>query len=359
MKNRDIRALITGSGSGSSGNLIRALRARMPKVHIVGLNSDRFTLKQSLADRNYLSPAPESDEFINSILKIIKRERINVIMPTDDNAVKALSDGRKRLPIELLLPHQETIELCQDKFALNVFLRQRGISAPLTYEVRSLRSINGIFARFSHAGILWCRARRGARSLAATPVATAEQARAWITQWRDLRGVKVSDFTIGEYLPGRHFIVQSLWRNGDLLRAQSIEVLGYFAAGNNPSGVFSLATLAKTVVAPEAIQVALSAVRAMEQRPSGAFFSELKEAADGIPSITEINAGRFPAGVTALLAVGNENMVAMFAAAAVGEPIKVANPLDSAPEYYLVRDIDALPGVFSAASLLEGVRDTL
>jgi hypothetical protein len=355
MKKRKISALVTGAGSGSSGNLIRALRAIRPKPDIVGINGDRFTLRQSLADRNYLCPAPESGEFVDSILKIISREQINVIMPTDDNAVKALSDGRNRIPIELLLPRQKTIDLCQDKYALNVFLRQRDIPAPLTYEVRSLRGLDGIFARFSRAGVLWCRARRGSRSLAAIPVATVEQARAWITQWRYLRGVKISDFTIGEYLPGRHFIVQSVWHNGDLLHAQSIEVLSYFAAGNNPSGVFSLASLAKTVMATEAVQVSLSAVRAIEQRPCGAFFVELKETADCVPSITEINAGRFPSGVTALLAAGRDNMVAVFASAAVGEPMKAANPLGSAQEYYMVRDIDALPGVFTAKDLQTGV----
>ncbi len=140
MKKRGIRALITGAGSGSSGNLIRALRAVKPKVDIVGLNSDRFALKMSLADRNYSCPAPESGEFVNSILQIVRRERINVILPTDDSVVKALSDKRNRIPVELLLPRQATIDLCQDKHALNVFLRQRDISAPLTYEVRSLKS---------------------------------------------------------------------------------------------------------------------------------------------------------------------------------------------------------------------------
>jgi hypothetical protein len=149
-------------------------------------------------------------------------------------------------------------------------------------------------------------------------------------------------------------MVQSVWHNGDLLRAQSIEILSYFAAGNNPSGVFSLACLAKTVVATEALQVTLSAVRAIEQKPSGAFFVELRETADGVPSITEINAGRFPSGVTSLLAIGDDNMVAVFASAAIGDPITVAEPLGSAQEYYLVRDIDATPGVFSATDLLEG-----
>jgi hypothetical protein len=355
MGKRDIRALITGAGTGSSGNLIRALRTMTPAPHIVGLNDDRFLLKLSLADRNYLCPAPTSGAFVNAISDIMGREDINVVMPTDDNAVKAISDERDRFPIELFLPRRETIDLCQDKYALSAFLRRRKIPAPSTYEVRSLKDIDKIFSRFSRQGILWCRARYGARALAATPVATAEQARAWITQWRDLRGVKVSDFTLAQYLPGRHFLVQSVWRDGELLRAQSIEILSYFAAGNNPSGVFSLASLAKTVAATEALQTALRAVQAIEEHPSGTFSVELKEAADGVPSITEINAGRFPAGVTALLAVGNNNMVAIFASAAIGEPTKVTAPCESVQEYYMVRDIDAIPGVFSATDLLTDV----
>ncbi len=354
MKKREIRALVTGAGTGSSANIMRALRTMAPIPYVVGVNEDRFVLKLSLADRSYLCPEPASHEFIDSLLEIIRRERINVVMATNDNAVKALSDARARFSIDLLLPRPETIELCQDKYELNVFLRRRNIPAPGTFEVKSLGSLERIFGKFSKDGLLWCRARRGSRSLAAIPVATVEQARAWITLWRDLRGVKVSDFTLGEYLPGRHYIVQSVWHNGSLLRAQPIEVLSYFAAGNNPSGTFSLSCTAKTVAAPSALEVTLKAVRALEQHPSGAFCVELKETADGVPSITEINAGRFPAGVTALLAVGKDNMIGAFASACVGQPVKIAEPHGSALEYYFVRDIDGIPGVFSEADLSEG-----
>ena len=356
MKKSIIRALITGAGTGSSGNVIRALQATSPKPHIVGTNEDRFVLKLSCASRNYLCPEPGGDTYVSALLEIVRQERINVILPTDDNVVKALSEGRDRFPIDLLLPRRDTIDLCQDKYALNVHLRRQGVPAPRTYAIKTLRDLEKIFARFSREGILWCRARRGSRSLAATPVATLEQAQAWITQWRDLRGVKVSDFTLGEYLPGRHFIVQSIWHKGTLLRAQTIEVLSYFAAGNNPSGVFSLSSLAKTVVAPEALQVTLDAVKALERRPSGAYFVELKESVDGVPSITEINAGRFPSGVTALLAIGKDNMVAMFAAAALGEARKAAEPHGSPVEYFLVRDIDAVPGVYSETDLMENIQ---
>jgi carbamoyl-phosphate synthase large subunit len=351
-----IRALITGAGTGSSGNVVRALRAMRPVPHIVGVHSDRFTLRQSLADRSYLCPPVAAETFVPAVLDIVKRQRINVVMPGDDDAVKALSDHRRRFPMPLFLPRRATIDLCQDKYALCVFLRRRRIPAPLTYALRSLEGLAPIFARFSRKGLLWCRARRGSRSVAATPVATVEQARGWITQWRDLRGVKISDFTLSEYLPGRHFIVQSVWREGRLLLAQATEVLSYFAAGNNPSGSFSLSSLAKTVVAPEALQVTLRAVRAIEKRPSGTFFVELKEAAGGVPCVTEINAGRFPSGVTALLALGRHNMVAVFVLAALGEPVTIDDPYGSSEDHYLVRDIDAVPGVYSAAELSEGIR---
>jgi hypothetical protein len=354
MKKRPVRALVTGAGTGSSANLMRALRTISPKPHVVGVNHDRFALKLSIADANYITPDPDSREFCDALLKIIRRERINVIMATNDNVVKALSDSRRRFPIDLVLPSREAIDLCQDKYALNVLLRGRNVPAPRSFEVKSLRGLDSIFARFSDKGLLWCRARRGSRALAGIPVANVEQARAWIMQWRDLQGVKVSEFTLSEYLPGRHFMVQSLWRSGVMLRTQAVEALSYFAAGNNPSGIFSLSNLAKTVAAPEAVKVAISAVEAVEKAPNGAFFVELREAANGVPAITEINAGRFPSGVTALLALGKDNMVAAFAALATGAKVAVAaEPYGSATEYYMVRDIDAIPAVFAAADLID------
>jgi hypothetical protein len=46
-------------------------------------------------------------------------------------------------------------------------------------------------------------------------------------------------------------------------------------------------------------------------------------------------------------------MVALFAAAAMGKPRIAAEPLGSAKEYYLVRDIDAEPGIVPATGLAD------
>lgn len=354
MPRRRIRALVTGAGTGPTGNVIRALRAITPPPHVVGVNSDRFTLEQSAADRNYLCPPYTARGFVAATAEIVTRERINVVLPMDDEAVKVLSDHRLRFPFPPFLPRRATIDLCQDKHALAARLRRRGVPAPLSYPVRSLGDVGRIFRHFSRDGLLWCRARRGSRSLGALPVASVEQARAWITLWRDLRGVKVADFTLSEYLPGRHFIVQSVWRDGRLLIAQAVEILAYFAAGNNPSGTFSVPSLTKTVVAPAALRTALRALRTIDRRPTGTFLVELREAADGEPCVTEINAGRFPSGSTALFATGKDNMVEVFVRSAIGEPVTIQEPHGSTTERYLVRDIDTIPGVISTGDLLDG-----
>src|SRR4051794_23477736 len=94
LTDRDIRALVTRAGSGASGNLIRALRAMTPAPVTVGAHHDRFTIKSSLADLNYVVPEPTSAEFVDAVLDIVERDRINLIIGTDENVVKALSDSR-------------------------------------------------------------------------------------------------------------------------------------------------------------------------------------------------------------------------------------------------------------------------
>jgi carbamoyl-phosphate synthase large subunit len=326
-----------------------------PAPIIVGVNHDRFTIKASLAERNHVVPEPMSARFIDAMLDIVERDRINLIIGTDDNVVKALSDARDRFPFELFLPRRETIDLCQDKQALNVFLRDRGIPVPRFYSIGSLDDVEGIFARFEGDGVLWCRARRGSGSLGATAVTSADQARCWITQWRDLRGIEVSDFTLGEYLPGRHYIATSVWYRGQQLLAQTTETLSYLAAANSLNGTTSLSNLCKTVVAPEVLRTSLDAVRAIEDCPSGAFEVEFKETSDGTPAIMEINAGRFPSGVTTLLAACPTNMIEVFARASVGDIMAIPDLHGTIEELYLVHDIDCLPRVFSASVLLEGL----
>jgi len=352
------RILITGAGTGASNNLIRSLRTGDPSLFIVGCHADRFALKQSSADRNYLIPALTQPGFLAGLRRIIRAERTDLLFPSTDADVRVISGSRHKIPCHLLLPRHAVIELCQDKYKLTRFLRSRGIPAPLTYPVTGLDGIDKTFRRLApHRSLVWCRIRTGNGSAGAMPVKRAEQARSWIRYWKEMRGVPARFFTLSEYLPGRDFGCQSLWRAGELILVKTFERLSYVVSGSQASGVSSVAALSKTVFAPGVTEVCAKAVRSLDPRASGVFCIDVKEDARGVPCITEVNAGRFSLSTNVYDLVGTHNMAVTYVRLALGERVDIREQYDVAENYYMVRDLDTLPGIFHAEAFLGGIID--
>jgi biotin carboxylase len=350
------RILVTGAGTGASNNLIRSLRAEDPGPFIVGCNVDRFVLKHAAADRLYLIPSTADPRFSEALLRLATTEQLDLFIPTTDTDVAALSDLRETLGRRVFLPADAVIRLCQDKYKLTEALRSRGIPAPETYAVTDVNRLGDLFDRLGGDRRIWCRARTGSRSLGAAPMMRPDQARAWILYWEEMRGVPATTFTLSEYLPGRDYLCQSLWKDGVLVLANTFERLAYFGGENSPSGVSSLSSLAKTVADPRLVDVCRRAIEAIAPATSGAFSIDLKENRQGVPCITEINAGRFFIGMTAFSHVGKHNMPAIFVRLACGEPMTLREEYDAVEGYYLVRDLDNPPGVFPEHELFNEVQ---
>ena len=346
------RVLVMGAGTGAGNNLVASLRASLASVTVVGCHDDPFILRKSAADRNYHISSLGT---VQDIVALADREAIDLIVPTGDHDVKLLSDHRDAFGPRVFLPSMAVIDLCQDKCDLAAVLGRHGVPVPASLPVTDREGVDGIVQKLAWAPRLWCRMRSGSRSLGATPVSTAAQVHSWLLLWEELRGVPATAFMLAEYLPGRDFLCQSLWRAGQLVLVKTFERISYFGGENSPSGVSSLSSLAKTVADQRVVDVCVRAVRALDPHASGAFSIDLKENVAGAPCITEINAGRFFIGMTAFDHVGTHNMSACFVRLALGEDVALENPYDCPPDYYLVRDLDTPPSVFHADEILEGV----
>jgi carbamoyl-phosphate synthase large subunit len=292
---------------------------------------------------------------VDAVNRVIETERIDLLIPNNDVDVRMVSDLRDEIACRLFLPRKHVIELCQDKLDLTVFLRSRGVHAPLTYPIEDLDTIDETFARLAPAPLLWCRIRTGSSSAGATPVKTPEQARGWIAYWQEMRGVPATSFTLSEYLPGRDYSFQCLWKSGRLVLAKMSERLSYFGGGNSPSGVSSTPALAKTVFEPAVAEVCEAAIRAIDPEMSGVCCFDLKEDARGVPCVTEINAGRFAMITSIYDLTGKHNMAETYVRLAVDEPVHIADEYDVVEDHYLVRDLDTLPGIFDAEDLFDGI----
>jgi len=353
------RFLVTGAATGASNNFIQSLRAGDRCLFIVGCHDDRFVLKKSMADRNCLLPGATHPDFLEGLSRVVTTERIDLLIPTSDADVRLASTLRDEIPCRVFLPRPTVVALCQDKYELTSFLHARGIPAPLTYPVPDLDGVEDTFRRLAPRERLWCRIRTGAGPAAAIPVDNPEQAASWIRYWCEMRGVPATAFTLSEYLPGRDFACQSLWKDGQLILIKTSERLSYFGGRTRPSGVSSIGALHKTICDPRVVEVSAAAVRALGESVSGAFSVDLKEDVGGTPCVTEINVGRFLSGTPIFDLTGTHNMAVTYVRLALGKAVDIKDAYDVAADYYMVRDLDTLPGVFHADEFFEGVEDAL
>ncbi|MGH7388085.1 MAG: hypothetical protein ACREM3_01315 [Candidatus Rokuibacteriota bacterium] len=349
------RLLLTGAGTAAAENLVRSLRAGHPDMMMIGCHHDRFILKKSSCEHRCLVPRPGDVRFADALRRLVDKERIDLVIPTSDIDVGAISDLRDDLPGRFFLPAHRVIQVCQDKYDLTTLLRSKGIPAPETYAVPHLDALEALFERFGARRPLWCRPRSGTCARGAAAVKTPDQARRWISLWDEMRGVTPSSFTLSEYLPGRDFLCQSLWKDGALVLINTFERLSYFGVDNIPSGITSLSSLAKTVVDQGLVATCRDAVRAVDRAATGAFSVDLKEDRHGVPHVTEINAGRLLMAMTAFDRVGKHNMSLTYVRLGLGDAVDLHDEYDAAEGYYMVRDLDTLPDIFHEDELFEGV----
>jgi carbamoyl-phosphate synthase large subunit len=170
-----------------------------------------------------------------------------------------------------------------------------------------------------------------------------------------MRDVPVSDFMLSEYLPGRDFGCQSLWKDGKLVLIKTYERLSYLGTGSQPAQVSSTAALAKTVFEPKVVDTCVRAISLLDAKVSGVFSVDLRENMRGVPCITEINAGRFSSATNIFDLVGRHNMAKTFVRLAQGLAVDVGDSYDVAPDWYMLRDLDGAPRIFHASDFSDNV----
>jgi carbamoyl-phosphate synthase large subunit len=339
---------------------MRSILRADASIILFGCHFDRFILRKSPAERNFLIPAADSEDdgaFDRSLRRVIAVAGIDLVIPGNDDDALLLARLHEREPFRCytFLASVDTITLCHDKFAIYLRLREQDIPMPRTYPVSDRASLVDAWHALAPRESAWCRIRRGVGSRGATKVLDSDQAWHWIGLWHTMRGVPVEDFTLSEFLPGRDYNVQGLWLDGRLILIKMFERISYLNAHQNLSGMSSTPALAKTVWEPAAITACVRAMRAVDPGARGVFNFDLKENEAGVPCLTEINASRFAMSTNLYDLAGGHNMAVTYAKLACGDPVQIDDPYDYPGEHYAVRELDTLPDIFEPDQLFERI----
>ncbi|MGI9227422.1 MAG: hypothetical protein ACR2PU_01390, partial [Gammaproteobacteria bacterium] len=151
------------------------------------------------------------------------------------------------------------------------------------------------------------------------------------------------DFQISNFLPGRDYCFQSVWKEGELVVAKMCERLSYFMGANRLSGMSSTPEIARTIYDEEALETIFKAIKILTDHPHGNFNLDLKGDNESNMNITEVNIGRFCMITTIFDSTGKVNTAEAYVRSSLGESIDIENSIDIDEGYLLIRELDTEP----------------
>jgi len=147
MKNQ-ISVLVTGVGFGSLGReLIKAFQLAGKEYRIITADKSPKSFGLYETKDRYLIPGANSRNYIESLMKICKKENVKVLVSGSEPEIAKVSKNVKLFKeknIEVLVNPWRVIKLCSDKYDLYKFLKAKNLSCPYTFLFRNESDIDKI-----------------------------------------------------------------------------------------------------------------------------------------------------------------------------------------------------------------------
>ncbi|MEM3458323.1 MAG: hypothetical protein QXN36_06015 [Candidatus Bathyarchaeia archaeon] len=339
------RIMVTGAGGPAGINFVMSLRIAPEKMFIVGTEANPHFVYLAPTEEKYLVPKATEQLYIDKLNELIEKEKIEFLHPQPDIEVQVVSENREKLKAKTFLPSKKAVNTCQDKLDSAKIWQNEGIPVARTMALRKEQDIDDAFQKFGTP--IWIRARHGAGGRGSTPASNKETAISWINYWKS-RNVDW-EFIAQEHLPGRNIGFHSLWKNGELVTSMARERIEYVYPYLAPSGITGTPSVQKTVHDKEVNRIGTEAVLAIDPNFTGIACVDLKENKNGVPCVTEINAGRmfttsffFSYASKILRKDYYANIPYLYLKLAYGERIPEIPKYDVLPEnIYWIRHIDA------------------
>ena len=112
----DKTVLVTGIGGNVGQGILRNIRSLKLPICIAGCNVKEFSAGNHLCDINYKVPFSYEDDYIESINRIVKKEKIDLIIPSTDFEIYYLSKNASNIDTVIAASDPNTAEIYLDKY---------------------------------------------------------------------------------------------------------------------------------------------------------------------------------------------------------------------------------------------------
>jgi carbamoyl-phosphate synthase large subunit len=151
MNNKNINILVTSAGRRVA--LVKYFKDAIKKIdHINGrvISVDASPLAAALfvSDDYYIVPKNSEDNFVDALLNVCLKEKINIVIPTIDTELFILAKNKERFraqEIVISISDEEVINICRSKYNTFKFFKKNNIPTVNTFlpnQLKNKRRIN-------------------------------------------------------------------------------------------------------------------------------------------------------------------------------------------------------------------------
>ena len=276
-----MRIAVLGAGGPAGVNWLRALAQANHDLVAVDANETHLSWCEPFADTTVHAP--------DLTVELVNGLGADVVFAAPDRLVLWLAEHRPLIAAAMLLPTLDVIRLCQNKRAAVNAWAAAGLRSPaVAVEEPFPDTLHEAKDRFGLP--FWLRAVHGAGAKGATLVDDLRTGFHWLRYWQT-RGETI-EWVAEEFLPGRDYAWTGIYQHGQLVTSFARERLEYIYPGLSPSGLTGTPTVARAVHDERVNEAAERAVAVADPHPCGVYAVDLRADISGVPTPTEINAGR-------------------------------------------------------------------
>lgn len=126
--------LVTGTGAGVGQSIIKAIKLSKINTKIIAADNSYLAAGMYRADKAYLVPLAKEEGFVEKIIEICRKEKVDLILVGTDVELLTFAINKEKIEssttAKLIISDPETISIADDKWKTTQFLKDNGFPFP-------------------------------------------------------------------------------------------------------------------------------------------------------------------------------------------------------------------------------------
>lgn len=232
---RDITVLLSASGSPSMPGLIDCFKKNGERnIRLIGMDMSDEPSAKYLVDQFYKVPVATAEEYVDTVLDICRKEKVDIYFPNISAEVTAVSRRRNEFTDSgtiISASDQKSVEIANNKLKLYEFLKKNGIVVPKYYGVNSVEDFKNGCRYLGYPDVAVClkivdgSGSRGVRIIDSKKnryqIFVNEKPNSFFVAYEDMLNIlneadEFHEMLLVEYLPGNEYTVDLLAEHGEV-----------------------------------------------------------------------------------------------------------------------------------------------